>query len=272
MALPKLVAFDVDGTLVDFDGVCTDRTRSTLAQLREAGVHTAIATGRPRSSIDETLALTGPVDYAICGNGGTVTEVSTGRTIHQAVLPGPDVVELITAVRGDVANIGVAVELHDDTGLEEPGFDRRIVLRRDGVEPVLDVVAVMGDAAPDVQRVIFFHDDYDRDIFTLAERVDQHLSDRFAMYCGVQLPLVEILPPGQNKGVAVATLAGHLGLDAVDVMAFGDGTNDIEMFEWVGRGIAMGPFCSPELLAVATAVTEPVAGDGVPNYLAQLLA
>ncbi len=284
MTLPQLAVFDVDGTLIDHDGICSARTTAALARLRALGVHTAIATGRARASIAETLDVTGPVDYVICGNGGTVTHVATDDKIFQAVLPGADVVSLIQAVRATVPGVGVAVELHDDTNLEEPGFEQRIPLRRHRIEPVADAAAAMSTAAsaggggndrvlggePDVQRVIFFHPKYDRDIFALARLVERHLNERFAVYCGVQLPLVEVMPPGQNKGVAIAQLAQHLGLDAAQVTAFGDGTNDIEMFQWVGRGVAMGPQCHPDLLAVADAVTDPVESDGVANYLDRL--
>lgn len=272
MIRPRLVVFDVDGTLIDHDGKCSERTKSALVHLREGGVHTAIATGRARASIDETLAVTGPVDYAVCGNGGTVTHVASDHKIFEQVLPGKDVVALIEAMKASVPGVGVAVELHDDTNLEEVGFSDRIPMRHQEIEPVADVAAAIGHDQPDVQRVIFFHPDYDNDIFALAEHAGRHLNGRFDIYCGVQLPLVEVMPSGQNKGVAVAHLATHLAVEASEVVAFGDGTNDIEMFQWVGRGIAMGPQCHRELLAVATAVTDPVTGDGVANYLDKLLS
>ena len=103
--LPKLAVFDVDGTLVSYDGGCSPAVRTALTRLRSAGVVTAIATGRPRQAIAETLAMVGPVDYAVCGNGSTVTHVETDRVIRRSVVPGDLTERLVPAVRGAVPRV-----------------------------------------------------------------------------------------------------------------------------------------------------------------------
>ncbi|MEM7093559.1 MAG: HAD family hydrolase [Actinomycetota bacterium] len=267
--LPKLVAFDVDGTLIDYEGRCTDRTRRALIELRAHGVATAIATGRPLASVPETLGQVGQVDFAVCGNGGVVVELATQRVIRRSSVPGGLVDIVVPEMRKRLDGVGVAIDIGDRT-IEEPGFDRRLPPRTT-VEPVDDAYAALGSPAPDVGRLIFFHDDFDAAIPELADIVRPLLDDRVEIFHGVLLPIVEVIPAGDNKAVALDALSRDLGIAVDGVMAFGDGTNDLEMLEWAGTGVAMAN-SADVTLAVADVVAASVDDDGVAVFIESLLA
>lgn len=267
--LPRLAVFDVDGTLISYDGRCSPPTRSALDELRAAGVVTAIATGRPKASITETLEVIGPVDYAVCGNGSTVTDIATDVLIRETVVPSELSAEIIAGVRSGLPGVGVAIEF-GDTIVEEAGLHVRLP-PREPVPTVADVLAAVGSPPPDVQRLIFFHDDYDGDLPGLASHVAPHLDDRVEIFHGMIMPIVEVIPRGDNKAAALDDLAAHLSIDPSESVAFGDGANDLEMLAWAGTGVAMGN-ARDEVQAHADVVVGSVDDDGVAMFVRALLA
>ena len=268
MALPKLVVFDVDGTLITYDGVCSDRTRAVIADLRSAGVAVSIATGRPLASLEETMSMVGPVDFAVCGNGGVVVDAVTGHTIRLSTIAGSTTERIVRSMRTRLPGVGTAIDVGDRT-IEEPGFERRVPARAD-VVAVDDALAAAGVPCPDIARLVFFHDDFDHDLPGLARVLASDLDDTTETFHGVILPIVEVVPAGDNKAVGLDALTAHLGFAAADTIAFGDGANDLEMLAWAGTGVAMAN-SADVTLAQADVVTSSVEDDGVAVFLEQLL-
>lgn len=264
MGIPKLAVFDIDGTLVDYDGKGTAANRQALERLRAAGATVAIATGRPAALLDETVKEIGDVDYAVCSNGATITSVATGELLREVALPREVIERIVTGVRASVPGVGVALELPDRT-IEEAGFARRVPPSRHD-EPVDDVLQELDVTSSSVQRVIFFHDDFDADLPALAAKIRPHIDDRCDLFHGVMLPLVEVDSAGNHKAAALDVLADHLGIDAADAVAFGDGKNDIEMLQWAGIGVAMAN-AHDDTKAVADVVTGSVVDGGVATFV-----
>jgi len=265
--IPKLVVFDVDGTLVNWDGVVTPATTAALNRLRALRVPIALATGRPMALAPLTIDQAGGADWMVCGNGSVVFDVPTGELIRDRSLPNEVVVPLIQALRQRLPGVGFAVELLT-TLLEEPGFARRVP--EDRVAPPVDDVLAAYLAAPEpVRRVIPYHDDYDDRLDELASIVSEFLDDRCQIQFG-GLAIVDVSPSGDHKAAALQVLIDHLGIEAVDVIAFGDGSNDIEMLQWAGTGVAMGN-ADPATKAAADVVTGDVDAGGVAEYLRPLL-
>lgn len=267
--LPKLAVFDVDGTLITYAGICEARTKAALEELRSAGVTLAVATGRPLAIIDETLAGIAPMDFAVCGNGATVQDRTTGALLREATLPAETVAPLIESMRLAVPGIGVALEL-SSTVTEEAGFAHRVPPSAHD-EPVADVLAELAANPEPVRKIIFFHDDYDNDLPGLAALIGDRLDPRCSVFHGIMLPIVEVAVAGDHKAAALADLADHLGITAGDVIAFGDGENDLEMLEWAGTGVAMGN-AADVTIAVADVVTASVNEGGVAVFIEALLA
>ena len=268
MQIPKLVVFDVDGTLLDWDGNVASSTVAVLARLRALQIPIALATGRPLAVAQFTLDHVGGADWMACGNGSVLFEVKTGRLLRDRCLPEDVVLPVIHGLRARLPGVGFAVEV-GDTVLEEPGFNRRVP-ETNSVPPVSDVLDALPADLSQVRRVIPFHDDYDDRLDELAAIVAELIDDR----CQVQfggLPIVDVSPRGDHKAVALQVLVDHLGLTAADVVAFGDGGNDIEMLRWAGTGVAMGN-ARPEVQAAADRVTTSVEEDGIAAFLEPLLA
>ncbi len=267
MQIPKLVVFDVDGTLIDWTGNVSLVTSRALAGLRAIGVPIALATGRPMAIAAHTIEHVGGADWIVCGNGSVLFEVSTGRMLRDRCLPGDVVLPIIHEMRRRVPGVGFAVELADII-IEEAGFSRRVP-EPHTQDPVVDVVAMLPADLSQVRRLIPFHDDYDHRLGELAAVAADLIDDR----CQVQfggLPIIDISPRGDHKAVALQVLIDHLGIVAGDVVAFGDGGNDIEMLRWAGTGVAMGN-AHDEVRAAADAVTGHVDGEGIAVFLAPLL-
>ena len=268
MQLPKLVVFDVDGTLIDWDGVVSDHTHRVLRQLRAAGVPIALATGRPLAIAEQTLEHVGGADWIACGNGSALVEVAGWNMLRDRSLPQELIAPVVTTMREWLPGIGTAIEVADLV-IEERGFSRRVPEEL-MIEPVRDALAALQAHGGAARRLIFFHDQFDERLDELALLVEGTVDHR----CQVQfggLPIVDVSPYGDHKAIALQELVDHLGIDAADVIAFGDGSNDVEMLEWAGIGVAMGN-ARDVLKDVADEVTDDVDQRGISAFLDPLLA
>lgn len=265
--MPKLIVFDVDGTLVDFEGQCRPRTIEILERIRRARVPIAIATGRPLALAEHTLRTIGGAEWAVCGNGASLLEVATGALHRDACLP-PELVEpVIEGLRSLLPGVGFAVETTAGV-VEEEGFVDRVPPSPHD-PPVEDALAVVLESGAGVRKIIPFHQDYDHRLAELAAITEGLIDERCEVQYGM-LPIVEVATAGEHKAVALQTLIDHLGIGVTDVVAFGDGGNDIEMLQWAGTGVAMGSG-RPEVQEAADAVTASVEHGGVAVYLEPLL-
>ncbi len=267
VTLPKLVVFDVDGTLLDWNGTILPSTRAVLTRLRERDIPVVLATGRPHAIADQTVDHVGGADWIVCGNGAVLLEVATGVRYRDSCLPADVALPLTHEIRRLVPGVGFAVEV-GDVVLEEPGFARRVP-EPSLQPPIADVVAALPADLSTVRRLISFHDDFDARLEDLAAIVGGLLDDR----CQVQfggLAFVDVSPRGDHKAVALQVLIEHLGLSATEVVAFGDGRNDVEMLRWAGTGVAMGN-AHAEAKAAADVVTATVDDEGVARFLDPLL-
>ncbi|MGH3647932.1 MAG: HAD family hydrolase [Micromonosporaceae bacterium] len=279
---PRLVVLDLDGTtvginqLVPSPRVCR-AVRATIA----AGVPVSVATGRPvwaalpttealglgaatpgaapggalaGSGLDEPEALS-----MVCSNGSLVYDVVAHRPVHQRFMdPGP-ALRALAAARPDA---GFAVE----HGLV--GYRYTAQFPRDFPSTFLDEVELtelgrshttrLSGRVPGVP-VPRSHSRCEVATSWIAEAgLDSALYSYEIGYSG----WVDVSAPGVNKASGVALLARDLGVAADEVLVIGDGSNDVSMFEWAGRSVAMGQ-APPEVRAAADEVTASVEEDGV---------
>ena len=268
MQIPKLVVFDVDGTLIDWNGNVSIHTTRVLQQLRNLNVPIALATGRPLAMASRTLDHVGGAQWMACGNGSALFEVATGRLLRDRSLPREVVEPVVTTMREWLPEIGTAIEV-GDTVIEERGFSRRVPEEL-LIHPVRDALAQLQQTEGDVRRLIFFHDKFDDRLHELAALVEGLVDERCQVAFG-GLPIVDVSPYGDHKAVALQELIEHLDISAADVIAFGDGGNDLEMLQWAGVGVAMGN-ARDEVQSIADHVTGHVDGTGIAAFLDPLLA
>lgn len=216
---------------------------------------------------DQTTRAIDGADYAVCGNGSTIFDYGAASLLYDAVLPPGLARHIVTELREQLPGVGFTVEMQRRL-VAEPGFTRRVPPADHG-EAVDDVLVAIDSAPDQVRTVIPFHDDYDDRVDELAALVAPLVNDE----CEVQyfgLPICEVTTRGTNKSVALEFLVQTMGIAADDVVAFGDGSNDVEMLRWAGTGVAMGN-ARPTVQAVADHVTATNDEDGVAVFLEPIL-
>ena len=246
---PRLLALDIDGTVVDHYGVLPDAVRDAVGLGVAANVRVVLATGRAWHSTQQIFDALGlPPGPVVCSNGA-VTVSYPPTEIRQAITFDPS--EVIAQVEEFSPGTLIAVE--------EIGVGYRLSGHFPGGdlngEMVIETPEQLG--ARPVTRVIL------RDPQRSAEdfiRLAEHLGLHGVTYFVGWSAWLDIAPDGVNKATALAAVATELGVDAADVLAFGDGRNDIEMLRWAGRGVAIGD-APAEVQAVADAVS-PLFDDG----------
>jgi Cof subfamily protein (haloacid dehalogenase superfamily) len=262
--LPKLVATDLDGTLVRTDETVSAYTAAILRQVRDAGIEVVGVTGRgPRLRQLSKTAL-GIARYLVCAQGGYVLDLDTDEVLHAARLGASAARQVLDLIESEVGPVLVTVEAGEEAGAllrGEHGFgwpwpgDWIPAGRAELFGADLLKMFVSRPGMP-VQE--FFD--------TVRALIAPELAE--VTYAG--LGFLEICPVGVTKAVGLAAVCGRLGVGPSDVLAFGDMPNDVPMLRWAGRAVAVAN-AHPEARAVADEVTASNDEDGVARYLAALL-
>lgn len=263
MTGPRVVATDLDGTVVRSDNTISERTRAALVAARDAGALIVIVTGRPPRWLAGIAEATGHAGLAICANGALTYDLSTEQVIAARPVPVEVVRAVMTELRTAVPDVAFAIERVDGRFAHESEYHPRW-------EP--EASTIVGD----LDSV------FDVPVSKLLARVEgTNSDDLLAMARAVVNPgvaavthssidgLLEVMAHGVNKATALEELIADRGFAAADVVAFGDMPNDLEMLQWAGRGVAVAN-AHPEVLAVADEVTLSIEDDGVAVVLERL--
>jgi Cof subfamily protein (haloacid dehalogenase superfamily) len=262
---PRLIASDMDGTLLRWDDTVSDATVAELERWRSDGVPVVLATGRPPRWMRRIRDVLG-YGTAVCCNGAVLMDLERFEIFEEEALL-PDVLEAVTVeLRRRQPDTWFAVEY----GLEfrhEPIYRPRWDVDAPGVsEATLDELV-----AQPVAKLLARHEHLTRDEFVAL--VEDVVGDRATVTNSSTDALAEISAAGVTKASGLAKVAARHGVGPEDVVVFGDMPNDIAAFEWVraagGRAVAMA-HAHPDLMAVATDVTGTNEDDGVAAFLASL--
>jgi Cof subfamily protein (haloacid dehalogenase superfamily) len=262
---PRLIASDMDGTLLRWDDTVSEATVAELERWRAEGVPVVLATGRPPRWMRRIRDVLG-YGTAVCCNGAVLMELERFEIVHEERLH-PDVLEsVITDLRRRQPDTWFAVEY----GLEfrhEPIYKPRWDVEAPGVaEATLDEMV-----AQPVAKLLARHESLPRDEFVAL--VEDVVGDRATVTHSSIDALAEISAAGVTKASGLARVTARHGIGPEDVVVFGDMPNDIAAFEWVraagGRAVAMA-HAHPDLMAVATDVTGTNEDDGVAAFLRAL--
>ncbi len=261
--LPRLVATDLDGTLLHSDGKVTARTRAVLAELDDLGVPVVFTTGRPVRWMEDLWESVGGHGLAICSNGGIVYDVSRREVRDFWAVPREVGVSIAEQVRAGVPGTRFALE-HTTGWASETDFpthpdDHEHRVRGDYAE-------LFGD---DVVKILAVHRELDPETFW--RQVEAVVGDQVVTTWSASFALVEISAPGVTKATTLARLAAEMGVDASDVVAFGDMPNDLPMLEWAGTSYAMAN-AHASVQAVADHLAPSNDDDGVAEVLSSLYA
>lgn len=257
---PRLVASDVDGTLLPAGWVPTDRTRAAVARILASGTPFALVTGRPPRWIPPVSQYLPRVRHAVCANGAVRYDIIEDRVLSSVTLSTDRLAELSELAAEVLPGSWLAVERVGESALDE----RTVPRIEHGHEPDWSVDFVTesraGLLSEPVIKLLIRHDELKSDqmLAALGERIGDEVSLTFSNPNG----LLEAAAHGVSKATGLAALADELAVAPADVIAFGDMPNDVQMLRWAGHGVAMGN-AHPDVLAVADEVTAPNTEDGV---------
>ena len=266
--LPKLVATDLDGTLVRSNDTVSPYTYAVFERVRAAGIWVVGATGRGARLVDLTRRDIPTAGHLVLAGGGRVVDLVAGDepvTLLDERLDGPAVAAMLADLEAEVGPLAVMVEALDDP-------DAPLWGDRDPDWPWPDRVVAMPRAETLAGEVIKVFVRAHGDVDALLEIARPLIAPSKASLTQAGLGYVEICPPGVTKSTGLAVVTERLGVDPDEVLVFGDMPNDIPMFTWAGWGrVAVGN-AHPELRTLADEITATNDEDGVAAWLDRLLS
>lgn len=263
---PKMVATDVDGTLLDEWERVTPRTRTAVAALIADGVPFVLATGRPPRWIDPVIEGLGFPPLCVCGNGAVIYDSAADRILHTSTLDVESLAWIADLAERVLPGCGLAAErvgrsAHDAATpqfVSSPEYehawlnpDDTQVSRQEVISASAIKMLIRLRGTPSAQ---------------MQSALEPHLAGRADITYSTNNGLIELSAPGITKAAGLSVVAERLGVDPAAILAFGDMPNDVPMLRMAGHGVAMGN-AHPEALAAADEITASNSEDGVARVL-----
>ena len=258
---PRLVATDLDGTLLHSDGTVTARTRQVLTAVEDLGVVVVFVTGRPVRWMDDLWEHVGGHGLAVCSNGGIVYDVHARAVRTARTIPVDIGLEAARLLREGLPGTTFALERLDGFAKEEAFMPR--------VPPPADLVSGPVEEIFDDRTVklLVRHEEMDPEEFWAdVEKRVGHLVTTTWSSVGA---LVEISASGVSKASTLEMVCRDHGITPEEVVAFGDMPNDLPMLEWAGSSYAMAN-AHPTVRRLADHLAPSNEDDGVAEVLASL--
>ncbi|MGW0553382.1 Cof-type HAD-IIB family hydrolase [Streptomyces sp. NPDC002926] len=269
-ATPRLIATDLDGTLLRDDKSVSDRTIAALAAAEEAGVEVFFVTGRPARWMDVVSDHVHGHGLAICANGAAVVDLHAGgKLLEVRALERDTALDVVRILRDAAPGTSFAVET--TTGIHyEPDYPPF------HVDPGATVATAekllheerLGEGAP-VIKLLAHHPELTPDGFLTLARTAA--GDLASFTRSSPTALLEVSGLGVSKASTLALCCAERGISSDEVVAFGDMPNDVEMLSWAGTSYAMGN-AHPDVIAAASGRTVANNEDGVAVVIEQILA
>jgi hypothetical protein len=238
----RLLATDVDGTLLRTDGSVSPRTRAALEAANDAGLLIAFVTGRPPRWLDDLIESTGHHGVAVGANGAVLYDMASGELLSVHLIEPDALTEVTAEVRAAFPATSFAVEYVDGFAAE-PGYVHDWLINprtdRDGrplpSPPVADLATITARAG-----IKLLAKDRAADADEFMSSADALLAGRASVTRSSSYGLLEIAAPGVTKASGLAELAARHRVEPAEVVAIGDMPNDVPMLQWAGRSYAVG--------------------------------
>lgn len=262
---PKLIATDLDGTLFGRDLEVSSRTMRALERAQAAGIPVVMATGRMFCATLPFARACGITTPLITYQGALIRDPQTDEELWHRTIPLPLARAALEALRATSLHVNLYVD--DALLIERVTPESELYTSVARVEPRLVRSLEAGLTSEPTKLVAIGSVEAVRH---WLPRLQEQLGDR--LYVTESLPVfIEIANPGIRKSVALDHVARRLGVGPAEIVAFGDGMNDLDMLRYAGLGVAMGN--APEALKeAADRVTDSVSEDGLARVLEELLA
>ncbi len=263
---PKMVATDVDGTLIDHDERVTARTKAAVAALITDGVPFVLATGRPPRWIDPVVEGLGYAPLCVCGNGAVIYDSAADRVLTSRTLDVDTLAWIADLAERALPGCGLAAErvgasAHDAVTpqfVSSPEYEHAWLNPDDTEVSRAEVID-----APAIKMLVRLRGTLSADMRAVLAPL---IGDRADITYSTDHGLIEISAPGVTKASGLAIVAQRLGVEHSAIIAFGDMPNDVPMLTMVGHGVAMAN-AHPEAIDAADEVTAANNEDGVAQVL-----
>jgi Cof subfamily protein (haloacid dehalogenase superfamily) len=261
--IPRLVATDVDGTLLRSDGTIDPRTRRAIDRLEAAGVPFVLCTARPPRWMRQLAEATGHRGVAVCLNGSVIWDLHTDTMVETFPFAVDTAREVVARLRAALPEATWALERHG-VFCREPRYVPHWPVPHDSIVDEFDVLLEVAPLQMMVRHPSLTGDE-------LLAHARELLSDLAQLsHSSSADTLLEIGAAGVSKASGLAVLCERAGIDRADVVAFGDMPNDLAMLEWAGRSVAVAN-AHAEVLVIADEVTASNDEGGVAQVLERLL-
>jgi Cof subfamily protein (haloacid dehalogenase superfamily) len=240
------------------------RTRAALIAARDAGVHVIVATGRMYRSVAPYIGEAGLATPVVCYQGAAVAEPSTGRFLLHEPVPLELGREAIAALEDEGFPVNCYVDDELYVSRATPESDSYASSQQIPVHEVGDLLGWLEE--PPTKLVAIGEP-------KALDGLERRMKGRFdgRLYVAKSLPyFLELASPTVTKASGLAFVAEHLGFEAAETIAFGDGENDVELLEWAGYAVAVAN-AHERVLAVADLVCPPVQEEGVAQVIERFL-
>lgn len=243
MSFIKLIATDVDGTLLNEEKEITKATYEAIEKAQAAGCELVIATGRALGEMDELQELLPFVRYFICSNGGFVLDKQTGETLYRECLDASVGIQLLKELH-DLGDIYVEAYVAHQVFAPEPMKSRLKEFTYENLVPLIEgsrtfipnFMEHMEAQSPAMEKIQAFYGSEEN-----KRSILEKYKDRKDLQIMVSVEgNIEFLPLHSNKGNALSALTQRLGIEASQTVAIGDGNNDAPMLRYAGLSYAMG--------------------------------
>ncbi len=264
----KFLVLDLDGTLTNDKKEITPRTLETLKRVQQSGVQLVLASGRPTYGIlplVEQLEMRHFGGYILPFNGGKIIDAATDQVIYASTLPQELVPELATIAKEGGATI---ISYRDEYILTEQPDNRYVghELFLTKMKPLkVDDFAKAVDFAPDKCLIV----GEPEKLLPLEEMINTRYAESISAFRSEPF-FLEVVPKGIDKALSLARLSAHSGVSAQEMIAAGDGYNDISMIRYAGLGVAMANG-QPSVKEAADVVTLSNEEDGVATFAEEYL-
>ncbi|MDO4941258.1 MAG: Cof-type HAD-IIB family hydrolase [Lachnospiraceae bacterium] len=234
----KIIAMDLDGTLTNSEKIITPKTKDALMRIQKQGIKVVLASGRPTRGmlhLEEELELKKYGGYLLSYNGGQIIECTSGNLLHSQTIPTHVCLRIVALARIFYANL---VTYRDDELLCFEKYDMYadIEAKINGLRIVQPDNYEYEITTFDIPKFMMLEDEHH------LVRIQNALHPVLDQYCEffTSAPyFLEITPKGIDKGRSLDVLLNHIGMNRSDLVAVGDGMNDMSMIRTAGLGVAM---------------------------------
>ncbi len=264
----KFLVLDLDGTLTNSEKEITPSTLETLIEAQRRGIRLVLASGRPTYGITplaRELMMDSFGGYILAFNGGKIIDAATMETIYASTLP-QEIVEPLHSIAHE-AQTQIITYRDEYILTEEPENEfvkHELFLTK--MKPLkVENVAKAVDFAPDKCLIV---GEPER-LIPLVDRLNNNFEGQLCAYRSEPF-FLEVVPPGIDKALSLQRLAEHTGITLSEMIAVGDGFNDISMIRAAGLGVAMAN-AQQEVKEIADYVTLSNENDGVARVVEKFM-